>query len=319
MKLGVVVPCFQHDRWLDRTLPAIERALDGRDWRGALVVHGSGTMPPAGDRWRVLSPRPFPPLTPGGARMLGLAAVDGDWVLFVDADTEIDSDWTRRALDEVERDPDVAGFGGRIEEWVVDGARERPGSPDLNRVGDDERQVELLTTPALYRRASLLAVGGYDARLNAEEDFELGLRLAHSGHWLRLLRGPAGRHWNEPRPSIAELERRWSTGLAFGPGQALRLYLGRPGFTRLLDRQRLPLSALALWLFGVFALVQAASGDDTPLLLWLTGLIAVIALMVVRKRSVRLALLSLLAWTVNGAGLVVGFFNVPGGPRARPA
>ena len=320
MKPGVVVPCFRQERWLSRTLPAIERALAAHDWRGALVVHGGGAMPSASDRWRVLSPGSSVPMTPGGARMLGLAAVPGDWILFVDADTEVDADWVARALDACERDPDVAGFGGRIEEWVVerDGA-EHAGVSDLNRVGDDERDIELLTTPALYRRSTLLAVGGYDARLNAEEDFELGMRLADAGHRLRLLRGPAGRHCNEPRPSLAELERRWSTGLAFGPGQALRLDLGRPGFSRLLERQRLPLAALALWTFGVWALFLAVSGDDTPLLLWLTGLIAVMGLMIVRKQSVFLAVHSLLTWTVNGLGLVVGFFNVPRGPRARTA
>lgn len=319
MKIGVVVPCYRQEHWLSRTLPAIERALAAHEWRGALVVHGGRELPSAGDRWRVLSPPAFPPMTPGGARMLGLAAVPGDWVLFVDADTEVDADWVARALAATGHDDQVAGYGGRIAEWVVDGSAEGPGSPDLNRVGDDPREIGMLTTPALYRRSMLLEVGGYDARLNAEEDFELGLRVAQAGHRLRLLRGPAGRHFNEPRPSLAELARRWSTGLAFGPGQALRLYFGRPGFSQLLERQKLPLSALALWTFGVFALIQAAGGDQTPLLLWLTGLIGVLALMIVRKRSVRLAIHSLLTWTVNGAGLVVGFFNLPRGPRARHA
>jgi hypothetical protein len=259
-------------------------------------------------------------MTPGGARMLGLAAVDGEWVLFVDADTEVDADWVARALDQADRDPETAGFGGRIEEWVVEAnGAEHPGAPDLNRVGDQERDIDLLTTPALYHRAALLAVGGYDARLNAEEDFELGLRLAQAGQRLRLLRGPAGRHWNEPRPSLAELERRWSTGLAFGPGQALRLYLGRPGFSQLLDRQRLPLGALMMWGVGVITLLWSTSGDTGPLFLWVTVCLVCLVMVIVRKRSIRLALHSLLTWTVNGAGLAVGFFRVPRGPRARPA
>jgi hypothetical protein len=192
----------------------------------------------------------------------------------------------------------------------VDGS-ERPGDPDLNRVGDEERDVELLTTPALYRRAHLLAVGGYDPRLSAEEDFELGLRLASAGHPLRLLRGPAGRHWNDPRPSLAELVRRWRVGLVFGPGQALRLYLGRPGFGRLVRRQRLPLAALGLWALGLAALARAAAGDPGPLQAWCALAAGALAVMTVRKRSVRLAAHSLLAWSVNGLGLLVGFFRIP--------
>ncbi len=119
--------------------------------------------------------------------------------------------------------------------------------------------------------------------------------------------------------SLAELERRWSTGLAFGPGQALRLYLGRPGFSQLLDRQRLALGALMMWGVGVIALLWSTAGDTGPLFLWLTVCLVCLVMMIVRKRSVGLALHSLLTWTVNGAGLAVGFFRVPRGPRARAA
>ena len=170
----------------------------------------------------------------------------------------------------------------------------------------------MLTTPALYRRAALLAVGGYDARLGAEEDFELGLRLGRAGWRLRLLAGPAARHWNPPRPSLAELRRRWRMGLTIGPGQALRLYLGRPGFGALLDRQRLPLAMLGLWLAGGLALAAAALGGGLrPLAWWSLAWLALVMMMAARKRSLRLALHGMLAWSANGLGVVVGFARPP--------
>jgi hypothetical protein len=175
--------------------------------------------------------------------------------------------------------------------------------------------VELLTTPAFYRRSALLAVGGYDARLSADEDFELGLRFAAAGFELRVLTGPAARHWNEPRPSFTELARRWRHGLAFGPGQALRLYLGRPEFPRLVARQWFSLFALAVWLAGALAMsAWIATRDARLLVTWANGLLLLLLALSVRKRSARRGVHAFLAWTVAGLGLVVGFFKLPHGP-----
>ncbi len=316
MTLGVVVPCHRQEALLPRTVAALERALAGHAWRGVVVLGGrddaAAPRPAFGPAWRVLAPPAGVAGTPGAARMLGFAAVEGEWTLFVDADTEVDAGWVARALAAAPADPRVAGYGGRLEERVYAGGRDWAGSSDLNRVGDAERDVELLTTPALYRREALLAVGGYDPRLGAEEDFELGLRLAGAGWRLRLLAGPAARHWNPPRPSLAELARRWEFGLTFGPGEALRLYLGRPGFGALLRRQWLPIAALAVWLAGVVALVAAASGAGvTPLAGWLAALALIVALLAARKRSLRLALLGWLTWSANGLGVLVGFARPP--------
>jgi hypothetical protein len=325
MKLGVVIPCYRQERDLPRTVAALERALEGREWNGALVLarreHPEVALPAVSSHWRVLGPPAGSALTPGAARMLGFAAVPGDWMLFVDADTEVDPDWVLHALAAGGTEERVAGYGGRTEERVTDGTREWAGDRDLYRVGDRERDVVLLINPVLYRRAALLEVGGYDPRLGAEEDFELGLRLTRAGWRLRLLAGPAGRHWNAPRPSLAEVRRRWAAGLTFGPGEVLRLYLGRPGFATLLARQRLPLGMLGWWLAGVVTAVVAASGGGVrPLAIWLVGTLALVAVMTRRKRSPRLALHSLLTWSVNGLGVLVGFarpLRAPVGAEGR--
>jgi hypothetical protein len=220
----------------------------------------------------------------------------------------VNADWVARALAAAGTDTGVAGYGGRIEERVTDGVRDWAGDPDLNRVGDHEHDVELLTTPALYRRDALLGVGGYDTRLGAEEDFELGLRLRDAGWRLKALAGPAARHWNAPRPSLAEIRRRWVFGLTLGPGEALRVYLGRRGFVALLARQRLPLAMLIGWLLGLAAVAVAlVAHDPRPLVVWLVAALVLLVLVAARKRSPRLALHALLTWSVNGLGVVLGF------------
>jgi glycosyltransferase involved in cell wall biosynthesis len=320
MTVGVVIPCHRHERFLPRTLAALERALEGRDWRGALVVasHDGDALPALSERWQVIVPREASPrpLTPGAARMVGFDACGGDWVLFVDADVEVDAEWVKAALAIVARHPELGGLWGRLEEWFVDGSSERPGSPDMYGVGDRECPTAYMATFACYRRAALLAAGGYDPRLTSEEDFELGLRMTRLGVELRSLGVRAGRHWSAPRPSFAELGRRWRSGLCFGQGQVLRLYLGRPGFGALLRRQALYLAALAMWGLGLVALAAVlAAGAWRALGAWSLLVLGVLAVMSARKRSVRLGLLSILTWTLNGVGLLVGLAR--GVPEGR--
>ncbi len=325
MTVGVVIPCFRQERWLPRTLTALERSLAAHDWRGILVVSGpGGSLPALSGSWRVIAPPSAVPLTPGAARMLGFSACGGEWVLFVDADVAVEPAWVERALAEVQRaaagGERLAGVFGRLEEWFEDHGVERPGSRDLYRVGEADREVPYLATLALYSREALTEAGGYDARLQSEEDFELGLRIRRTGRRLRSLAPLAGRHWSAPRPSFAELGRRWSSGLCFGQGQVLRLYLGRPGFGAVLRRQRLYVATLLMWGIGVGTLLAGPvlAGRAGPFLLWLALPLGVIALMTIRKRSLRLALHSLSTWTLNGAGMVVGLFR-PAPRSARGA
>jgi hypothetical protein len=236
--LGVVIPCYRQERFLARTLAALEQALTGRDWLGVLVLaapDGGGALPARSDHWRVLRAAGGPdarPLTPGAARNAGFDACGGAWVLFVDADVEVERSWLDRACAVAATDVGVAGLWGRIEEWFEDGSRERPGSRDLYRVGDGEHESDYTATLSFYRRDALASVHGYDARLQSEEDFELGLRLKRAGYRLRALPPLAAKHWSAPRPSFAEVGRRWRTGLCFGPGQAAAAARGRAGFAR---------------------------------------------------------------------------------------
>jgi len=321
--LGVVISCYRQERYLARTVTALERALEGRDWSGVLEIAApsDAPLPALSPRWRVIAGtdratgRPLRAFTPGAGRMVGFRACGGEWVLFLDSDMELDHAWADAALAAAEREPRLAGIGGRIEEWFTDGAREWPGKHDMYGSGERDHAVPYLANVALYRRAALEQAGGYDEWLNSDEDFEVGMRLGWLGLEMRVLGQRAGRHWSAPRPSFAELGRRWRTGLCFGQGQVLRLYFGRRGMGTLLRRQWLYVATMSMWLLGVIALLMSlAEGRPRALLAWALAPLAVMAFMTARKRSARLALHSLLTWTLNGSGMVTGFFRAPPAP-----
>jgi len=325
VNVGVVVSCYRQERFLPRTLAALERALEGADWQGVLelAVPSTAPLPAMSERWRVVcafdprSGRPGRPLTPGGGRMLGFRECGGEWVLFVDSDLEVDAGWMRAALDLAAREPALGAIFGRLEEWFVDGATERPGNlRDMYRTGDHDRAVDYLAALSFYRRDALEAAGGYDPRLHADEDFELGVRFRQHGFEMRSLGRLAARHWSAPRPSFGELARRWRTGICFGQGEVLRLYLGRPGFGALFLRQKLYVAALGMGLLGLAAVAAGLATGDWRWLArwaWIPGI--VIAGMSVKKRSLRLGALSLATWSLQAAGMVVGFLRFPGGAR----
>ena len=320
MTFGVVVSCYRQERFLSGTVRALEAAFAGEEWHGVLefAAPSDVPLPPLGERWSVLhsydpaTGAPRRPLTPGAGRMMGFDACGGEWVLFVDSDVEIDADWVRAAIATAQREPGVGGIGGRLEEWFVAGERTWRNHPDMYGFGDRDHAVEYLAAVAFYRRDALVQAGGYDPRLNSDEDFELGLRCAWAGWELRALGRLAGRHWSAPRPSFPELERRWRTGLVLGRGQVLRLYLGRRGFGRLLRHQTLYIATLGMWVLGVVALgVSLLRPDPRPFGAWLALPLLVFAVMLARKRSVFLAVHSVLTWSLNGLGVLAGLLAPP--------
>jgi hypothetical protein len=318
--LGVVVSCYRQERWLAGTIAALEAALGGHDWQGVLEFAAPSDAPlPALDRrWRLLrsydaaTGAPRRRLTPGAGRMAGFRACAGEWVLFLDSDVALEPAWLEAALALGRAEARIGGVGGRLEEWFREGEQTRLNAADMYGVGSADRDMEYLAALVLYRREALEEAGGYDERLNSDEDFELGLRFGWAGWRLRALSRLGGRHWSAPRPSFTELARRWRTGLTLGRGQVLRLYLGRRGFFRLLRHQALYAAALGLWLLGAAALaLSVARLDPRPFALWLALPALVVAVMWARKRSALLAGHALLSWTVNGLGLVTGFVAPP--------
>jgi len=120
----------------------------------------------------------------GAARNQGVAAVDADVVLFLDADTVAPDDWVETHLAHY-ADPEVVGAGGPI--------RPEPGArlkhrvmfrllyDYLGRVLWTVLPTQISTWNCSYRRSAFMAEGGFDEEIEFMEDSELAIRMNDRG------------------------------------------------------------------------------------------------------------------------------------------
>jgi hypothetical protein len=315
--------CGEH---LERTLVAWERARELAGVAAETVVvlpAGDPAQQPvaraaAGLGARVLEVAAGEVSTPGASRNRGAAGAQTEYLLFVDGDVELEAGFVARAIAYLDGHPEVGGFSGRLDECHWRAGMAVGGVRDLFHVGAGG-EVPCLAAMWLCRRRAFEEIGGFDARLPAEEDFELSLRLRGRGWSLRAEPALAGTHHCGVRPTLAELRRRWANGMYTGQGLALRHAWATPRFAPVLARQWLYLAALAGLVVGTVALLAALAGRPGPLWRWLATLILAWLAMAVRKRSLRLGALSLATWGVQGVAIARTLLFGPWGRHAAAA
>lgn len=137
------------------------------------------------------------------ANNLGFAATDTPLVALLNPDAFPEPEWLERLVAAAEAHPEAAAFGSRQmidgRPGVVDGLGDRCHVSGLvwrsghgRRLADADLHDRDIFSPcaaaALYRTASVRAVGGFDERFFCYvEDVDLGFRLRLAGHTARLV------------------------------------------------------------------------------------------------------------------------------------
>jgi glycosyltransferase involved in cell wall biosynthesis len=175
---------------LEQTVPALEILVVDDGSRDATAAVAGGFPPPV--RCLRQANQGLP-----GARNSGIAAAQGDWLAFLDADDAWPPDHleqslgcaTRNGADFVFSDAQVIAPGRQWASWL-----ERAGHGWLARAGAETlaRPYELLLrhgsfalpSTVVVRRAAVDGAGRFDARLRpGPEDLDLWLRLAPTTRW----------------------------------------------------------------------------------------------------------------------------------------
>lgn len=158
-------------------------STDGtREW---LAGHGDGVVVLRNER-RIIP----------AALNLGIAAASGELVARMDAHADYPPDYLATLAGVLAARPDVTGAGAAMTtagrgpwgEAIASVLSRRIGLGGArHRVGHRGGPVEHVFT-GCYRRSALVAAGGYDERLSANEDYEMDHRLRAAGGLLWLSR-----------------------------------------------------------------------------------------------------------------------------------
>jgi HAD superfamily hydrolase (TIGR01662 family) len=141
---------------------------------------------------------------PAAARNVGWRACDTEWIAFLDDDVVVPPTWAADlAADLAAAGPDVGGSQGRIE--VPLPTDRRP--TDWERGTAGLATARWITADLAYRRAALLATGGFDERFPRafREDADLALRIQERG-WRMVTGRRVTRHPVRPAPWRASLD-----------------------------------------------------------------------------------------------------------------
>jgi len=148
------------------------------------------------------------------ARNLGAARAQADIVLFTDADCVPAADWAEQLLSAF-ADPAVVGAKGvyyGLEGSLVERFVQLEYEDKYERMAR-RRYIDFIDTYcAAYRRAVLLAAGGFDTSLMAGEDQELSFRLAEAGYKMVFVPSARVRHLGHTRTVCSYWQKKLKIG-----------------------------------------------------------------------------------------------------------
>ncbi len=257
----------------------------------------------------------------GVGPQLGYQYSNSEYVYVLDGDMELDADFLGRAVDFLDREPQVAGVGGYVHEARVPNLefaarvrRQRKWQPQ-----DGAAEVGYLVGGGLYRRTAIDAVGYLsDKNLRAFEEYDLGVRLRKRGWRLVRLPDHAADHYAHQMDTFQLLSHRARTGYILGIGDLFRAAL-RGGYVHtLLLELRIANLAVGVWLYwgGVFLIALMLNGKVDVLIIFLAAAVPIL-IMAARLRSIRLGFFNVLSWHVSALGLLLGFLRRTTSPRDR--
>jgi glycosyltransferase involved in cell wall biosynthesis len=260
-------------------------------------------------------------LSPAIGRYVGYKQTSGEYVLFLDGDTELILGWLPHALYTMRARPDAGAVTGVVVNLPTSSANQPKSATVPKTRPAPPREVRWCSYGgggvALYRRSALERAGTFNPNLNAEEEPELGLRIRHRGYRMFQLDYPVVYHYNDAPVAISSVLSRRKRNFHVGTGQAARYHLGTKLFWRWLkERWWGPASALLLASSFVAILLSLIMRDLRWFGAWMLGLCLLVACVALRKRSLRGGMVAAFNWVVMADGFFRGIMMKPLPPES---
>lgn len=245
-------------------------------------------------------------LSPGAGRFSGVNNIVGEYVLIIDGDMELLPGWLDAAVHFLDGKKNAVGVGGlhynaglglSLKESLWRHCRESRG---------ETKKVYQLPGSALFRREALLKAGNFHPYLRAEEEAECSARLILGGGDLYLLPVDAVYHYPVYGMNIQETFRRMRKGLYAGFGDLTSWCFSKRYYA--LFWRECGVYCLFIGMILLFFLLSAMF-SGTAYALWPLAFPVVFCfLMIIKKRSVLVGLLSVFNIAVIAWNVFCGFF-----------
>ncbi|WP_407170710.1 glycosyltransferase [Bradyrhizobium sp. ORS 111] len=253
----------------------------------------------------------------GVGPQLGYQHSCGEYVYVLDGDMELDAEFLRKAVSILDCELTVAGVGGYIQEMRADNLELQGRIKRFQRARRKNLlDVDCLNGGGLYRRTAISEVGYFsDRNLHAFEEYDLGARLRTKGWRLVLLEDRAVDHYSYAMGTWRLLWHRILSGRFLSAGELFRAALPGRYLSRLLREVRIVPLSIGVWAYWACSILAATLTAPVPVLL--TALVAPVAVMAIRTRSLNLGFFSVLTWHLSAVGFVLGLLrkrNPPADP-----
>jgi len=188
--VSVIIPAYQAQDLIENCVRALLKQTLSHERYEILVVDDGSTDMTGETARRAGADRvlKIPHQGPSAARNAGIAAAQGDIVLFTDADCVPASDWIAQMIAPF-KNPDVMGGKGTYrtqQHGLIARLTQLEFEIRYERMTGLPRIDFIDTYAAAYRRALLQEQGGFDTAfpIPSAEDVELAFRLARQGYRL---------------------------------------------------------------------------------------------------------------------------------------
>lgn len=251
----------------------------------------------------------------GVGHQLGYLYSEGQYLLLMDGDMELEKGFIDSAVTFLEAHPEYAGVAGTVE--MDDAANyefksRKQRLHEIYPIGDCDH----LGGGGLYRRVAIEKIGYLTNRnLHAFEEAELGMRLLHAGYKLHRLDVPYFSHTSHNMPTFKLIMYRWRSGYNQATGELLRSAWGRPYLTHVL---RMVKNEIIFSIYMFLLLVSILTFNAEIIGVALLPLLAFIILKAIKNRSLINGLHSVINLAVLSAGLVKGLTHPVRDPMVPP-
>lgn len=251
----------------------------------------------------------------GVGHQLGYLYSEGEYLLLMDGDMELEKGFIDSALTFLETHPEYAGVAGTVE--MDDAANyefksRKQRLHEIYPIGDCDH----LGGGGLYRRLAIEKIGYLTNRnLHAFEEAELGMRLLHAGYKLHRLDVPYFSHTSHNMPTFKLLMYRWRSGYNQATGELLRSAWGKPYLRDVLKMVKNEI-IFSIYMFALLISILTFNAEIIGIAL--LPLLAFIILKAIKNRSLINGLHSVVNLAVLSAGLVKGLTHPVRDPMVPP-